>query len=138
MVKNYIKMLNKKINTLLFLLFLVVTIFAQNTTKGDSYLTNQNTVIRIDGSQNSWVKPDNEVAARTNAATTVNENVSFSSTSEGIFINIISGANKIKLFALTGQLLLNGELTQGSFFIPTRNGIYFLKVNNKSFKVICK
>jgi len=27
---------------------------------------------------------------------------------------------------------------QGRFFIPTRQGIYFLRINNKSYKVICK
>jgi hypothetical protein len=51
---------------------------------------------------------------------------------------INEGTNKIKLFALTGQLLFNGELSQGRFFIPTKQGIYFLRINNKSFKVICK
>ena len=98
----------------------------------------QNTIVKIDGSQNSFSKGDNEASAGLNSQISGNENVNFSSTSEGIFVTILSGTNKIKLFALTGQLLLNGDLRQGSFFIPTRKGIYFLRVNNKSFKVICK
>jgi len=42
------------------------------------------------------------------------------------------------LFALTGQLLWSGNLVQGRFFIPVRQGIYFLRINGKSYKVICK
>lgn len=128
----------KKILTLLFLIVYVATIFAQNTTKGDARTGTQNTVIRLDGSQSSWVKTDNEGSSSSNIQKSENENVTFNSTSEGIYISIIKGTNKIKLFALTGQLLLNGDLTQGRFFIPTRKGIYFLRINNKSYKVICK
>lgn len=128
----------KKIFTTLCLLFLVANSFAQNSTKGDSRLVNQNVVIRLDGSQGGLAKADSDMPNSPNVPLSGNENVSFNSTSDGIYITIINGSNKIKLYALTGQLLLNGELTQGHFFIPTRNGIYFLKVNNKSYKVICK
>lgn len=128
----------KQTLTLLFLIVFVASIFAQNTTKGDARTGTQNTVIRLDGSQNSWVKTDNEGSSSSNTQISENENVTFNSTSEGIYISIIKGTNKIKLFALTGQLLLNGDLTQGRFFIPTRKGIYFLRINNKSYKVICK
>lgn len=128
----------KQTLTLLFLIVYVATIFAQNSAKGDSRTGTQNTVIRLEGAQNSWVKTDNEGSSSSNMQITDNENVTFNSTSEGIYISIIKGTNKIKLFALTGQLLLNGDLTQGRFFIPTRKGIYFLRINNKSYKVICK
>ena len=111
---------------------------AQNNSRVDIHGAAQNTIVKIDGSQNSWPKGDNDIPIGVNSQTSGTENVTFSSTSEGIFVTIISGTNKIKLFALTGQLLLNGELKQGSFFIPARKGIYFLRVNNKSFKVICK
>ena len=97
----------------------------------------QNVVLKIDGAT-GWSKGDNDGPAAQGTSIVSNENVNFSSTSEGIFITIIAGTNKIKLFALTGQLLLNGDLSQGRFFIPTRKGIYFLRINNKSFKVICK
>lgn len=114
------------------------SIIAQNTSKGDLHSTNQNMIIRIDGSQNVWVKGENETSTGTNIPALGNENVSFITTSEGIYVTIINGSNKIKLLALTGQLLLDGVLTQGRFFIQTRKGIYFLKINNKNYKVICK
>jgi len=128
----------KRILTYLFLFVSVGTLFAQNTAKTDPRPASQTTVIRIDGStQNVWVK-DNEASSPTNSTISGTENVSYSSSADGIYITIISGTNKIKLFALTGQLLFNGDLTQGKFLIQTRKGIYFLKINNKSFKVICK
>jgi len=133
---------NKQIIRVLTLLFLIVSVsslFAQNTAKSEPRSAVQTTVIRIDGStQNAWVKGDNDAATIGNTATTGSETVNYSSTNDGIFITILSGTNKIKLFALTGQLLFNGDLTQGRFLIQTRKGIYFLKINNKSFKVICK
>ncbi|HEY6913954.1 MAG TPA: T9SS type A sorting domain-containing protein, partial [Paludibacter sp.] len=109
------------------------------TAKNEPRATGQTTVIRIDGStQNAWIKGDNDATTTVNTTTSGSETVSFSSTADGIFITILSGTNKIKLFALTGQLLFNGDLTQGRFLIQARKGIYFLKINNKSFKVICK
>jgi len=129
----------KQIFTLLFLFVSVTCLFAQNTAKSDPRAAGQTTVIRIDGStQNTWIKGDNDASATVSTITSGSETVSFSSTSDGIFITILSGTNKIKLFALTGQLLFNGDLTQGRFLIQARKGIYFLKINNKSFKVICK
>jgi hypothetical protein len=107
-------------------------------TKGDTH-SGQAVVIRIEGNQNGWSRgSDNDTGQGTNTTVTANENVSFTGTSEGIYVTITSGINNIKLFALTGQLLFNGDLTQGRFIIKTRTGIYFLKVNNKSYKVICK
>ena len=129
----------KRILTLLFLFVSVGIVFAQNPAKNDSRTAVQATIIRIDGSTaNGWTKGDNDASTTTTQPTNGNENVSFNSTGEGIYITVSSGTNKIKLFALTGQLIFNGDLTQGHFFILTRKGIYFLKVNNKSFKVICK
>ena len=119
----------KQFIILLFTFLAVGSIFGQNNT--------QNAIVKTEGAQNSWNKGEND-ANGANSQTSGTENVTFNATSEGIFVTILSGTNKIKLFALTGQLLLNGELKQGTFFIPTRKGIYFLKVNNKSFKVICK
>lgn len=117
--------------------FLVTAnLFSQTVTKGDGHTNASYVIKKIDGSTNSsWNKSDNETPSQT---TQTNEAVSFSANSEGIFITILNGTNKIKLFSLTGQQLLNGDLTQGRFFIPTRKGIYFLRINNKSYKVICK
>lgn len=123
----------KKTITLLVLLISVVTLFAQSAAKGDVHAVTPFVVVRLDGP-----KGDNDAATAPNVIVAGNESVSFSATASGIYITIIDGTNKIKLFALTGQLLFNGDLTQGCFFIPTKQGIYFLRINNKSFKVICK
>ena len=128
----------KRIFTLLVLHISVVVLFAQSTPKSDTHAPTPYVVVRLEGTQNSWPKSDNEANPTSNNTIFGNENVSFSATASGIYINIINGTNKIKLFALTGQLLFNGDLTQGRFFIPTKQGIYFLRINNKSYKVICK
>ncbi len=128
----------KLILSFLFLCMSVAGILAQSATKSDNHTSNQTVFIRIEGNQNGWARADNETSQGAASAVSGTENVSFNGTSDGIYITINSGTNKIKLFALTGQLLLDGDLTQGRFFIPTRKGIYFLKINNKSFKVICK
>jgi len=114
---------------LYFLLILFVSCFAAFS---------QTTVIKAEGSQGAWTKVENEAPSNSNSSTSENENVSYNATSGGIYVNIHKGTNKIKLFALTGQLILNGDLNQGRFFIPVRQGIYFLRINNKSYKVICK
>ncbi len=116
----------KRILTLLFWCVSVAGLFAQTTTKSDTHTS----LIRIEGS--------NDAPQGTNTTVSGTENVSFYGTSEGIYVTINSGSNKIKVFALTGQLIFNGDLTQGRFLIQTRTGIYFLKINNKNFKVICK
>jgi hypothetical protein len=129
----------KRINTFLFLVISIASLFAQTPVKSDSHSASQNVIVKIDGGlQTTWTKNETEGTASTSSSTSANENVSFSATANGIYVTISSGTNNIKLLALTGKLLLAGDLTQGRFFIPTRQGIYFLKVNNKSFKVICK
>ena len=127
-----------RISTLLFLIFFAGFIFAQTAAKTDQHSSSQNIVIKLDGSVQNNIPKESESSVQTNVQTTDNENVSFSTTADGIYITINKGTNKIKLFALTGQLLLNGDLSQGRFFIPTRKGIYFLRINNNSYKVICK
>ena len=119
----------KLILSFLFLCMSVAGIYAQSATKSDSHASNQTVFIRIEGNQNGWARADNETSQGATSTVSGTENVSFNGTSDGIYITINSGTNKIKLFALTGQLLLDGDLTQGRFFIPTRKGIYFLKIN---------
>lgn len=132
-------MLMKRLITLLFLITLVAGTYAQSNQKGDPRSANQNTVIRIEGStQNGWVKGDNDASVGSYTPALGNENVSYSGTTDGIYVSIISGTNKIKLYALTGQVLFNGVMSQGRFLITAKTGIYFLKINNKSYKVICK
>ena len=138
-VKYFNNMLLKRILTLLFLVIITSCIIAQNNQKGYSRSANQNPVIRIEGSaQNGWLKGDNDSSVGTSTPALGNENVSYNGTGEGIDVTILSGTNKIKLYALTGQLLFNGILTEGHFLIKARTGIYFLKINNNSYKVICK
>jgi hypothetical protein len=122
----------------LYLLIFTFTLCAQNTTKSDVRNTNQIFTIIEGNTQNGWIKGEVDTPPTTNNQIMANEFVSFNASSDGIFIIITSGKNKVKLFALTGQMLLDGELTQGRFFIPTKRGIYFLRVNTKSYKVICK
>ena len=130
-------MLMKRIITLLFFIISITGIFAQNS-RGDSRSTNQNLSNRNDGTQIGWIKLDNDASNGSYLPATGNENVSYYATSEGIYVTIISGTNKIKLYALTGQLLSNGDLSQGHFFTSTRRGIYLLKINNRTYKVVCK
>jgi hypothetical protein len=122
----------------LYLLIFSLTLCAQNTTKGDVRNSNQIFTIIEGNTQNGWIKGEVETPPTPSNQIMANEFVSFNASSDGIFIIITSGKNKVKLFALTGQMLLDGELTQGRFFIPTKRGIYFLRVNTKSYKVICK
>jgi len=122
-----------KITFIILVLFIsVASLFGQSATKSDVHGATPFVVVQLDG------KGDNDPSTASNAIVTSNEGVCFSATINGIYITILDGNNKIKLFALTGQLLFNGDLTQGRFFIPTKQGIYFLRINNKSFKVICK
>src|SRR5690554_535519 len=65
--------------------------------------------------------------------TTVNQQVikadgfSYYTTAAGIYIYFPKPNNYVRLFALTGQLIWSGELVSGRFFIPTGEGIYFLR-----------
>lgn len=129
----------KRITTILFLLISIHFSYGQSSTKIDSRAVTQNVFIKLDGStQNGWVKNDFDNTTATPTQIYGTDYVNYYSTSEGIYITIVEGKNKVKLFALTGQLLLDGDLTQGRFFIPTHKGIYFLRINSKSFKVVCK
>jgi len=133
----FIIMLMKQLITILFLIFTLTGLSAQNS-RSENHSTNQNSALRNDGAQYGWQKIDNDASLGSNVPASGNENVSYSSTSEGIYVTITSGTNKIKLYALTGQLLSNGDLSPGHYFTPTRRGIYFLKINTRTYKVICK
>ena len=87
--------------------------------------------------ESSWNKQENDTPTGTNVQT-IADGISYSSTAEGIFIVLPKATSNVKLFALTGEVVWSGNLVQGRFFIPTRQGIYFLRINNKSYKVICK
>ncbi|HRZ97918.1 MAG TPA: hypothetical protein P5084_10195 [Paludibacter sp.] len=104
--------------------------FAQNKSTGDS----RPAVVK---QENNWNK--NETENQQNLpTTTIVDGVTYSANTEGIFITLPKATNSIKLFTLTGEVFWSGDLVQGRFFIPTRRGIYFLRINNKSYKVVCK
>lgn len=66
------------------------------------------------------------------------EGISYNANAEGILLNLAKPTGNVKLFALTGEVFWSGNLVQGRFFIPAKPGIYFLRINNKSYKVVCK
>jgi hypothetical protein len=88
-------------------------------------------------SEAGWNKAESENAPTSNAQT-IAEGIVFSTNSGGIYITLPKAVGNVKLFSLTGEVVWTGNLVQGRFYIPTRAGIYFLKVNNKSYKVVCK
>jgi hypothetical protein len=127
----------KLLFSILFLLILYSG-SAQNGSKHESKVAIPNGVVRIDKDKDAQTSWSNKSDIDANNPVLGNENVTYNTTSEGINIIIIGGENRIQLLALTGQSLLNGVLSQGRFFIPARKGIYILKINGKSYKVVCK
>ena len=87
--------------------------------------------------ESAWSKADTDPPAGTNVQT-ITDGITYFSTADGIFITLPKATSNVKLFALTGEVVWSGNLVQGRFFIPTRQGIYFLRINNKSYKVVCK
>jgi len=108
----------------------LLTLSAQNKTTSD----HKTSVVKADA---NWNKSDADTSPANNTQT-VADGIAYSTTSEGIFIVMPKAVGVVKLFSLTGEAVWSGNLVQGRFFIPTRQGIYFLRVNNKSYKVICK
>lgn len=116
----------------LFILKIEATSYFQDKSHSLNYPQN----VKVDVTSLNWMKLSNDSSENENSLT---ENpVNFSTTSEGIYLTLRNGKYDVQLFALTGQLLWSGNLVQGRFFIPVRQGIYFLRINGKSYKVICK
>jgi hypothetical protein len=121
-----------RIGLLLFMLGFALFANAQNETQRAS-------VIRIEGSAGQVAgRADVEMPPAGSQNVVVADGFSYYTTSGGIFLILPRPNNNVRLFALTGQLLWSGELVSGRFYIPTKSGIYFLRVNNKSYKVSCK
>lgn len=122
-------------NRLLLLILCMLTLLplrADNRNPGDP----RTPVTKTEG---NWVKPDNDTPIPPNAnVITLAEGITYYSANEGIFLNLKEPAGKVKLFSLTGEVVWQGNLVQGRFLIPTRQGIYFLRINNKSYKLIRK
>ncbi|GAB1414841.1 hypothetical protein MASR2M117_02470 [Paludibacter sp.] len=84
---------------------------------------------------------DSSTADRQSSANqqiTYTDDFSYYTSAKGIYVYFQRPNNNVRLFALTGQLIWSGELVSGRFFIPLGEGIYFLRVNNKSYKISCK
>ena len=114
--------------TLMFVF--ILSVYAENKNTGDPRTP-------VAKTESGWSKSDNDIPAGTNVQT-IADGITYYSTAEGIFITLPKATSNVKLLALTGELVWSGNLVQGRFFIPTRQGIYILRINNKSYKVICK
>jgi len=122
----------KLMGLLFFVLCLELNTIAQNETQRAS-------IIRIEGGPGQFAgRTDVEMPPAGAQQIVVADGFSYYTTSGGIFLILPRPNNNVRLFALTGQLLWSGELVSGRFFIPTKSGIYILRVNNKSYKVSCK
>lgn len=120
-----------------YLIFLLASVavapsatFAQNDQTRAS-------VVKIEGA-GQFLATDAERTVASAQQVTIADGFSYYSSSGGVYLTFSRANNNVKLFALTGQLLWSGELVSGRFFVKTGEGIYFLRVNNKSYKVICK
>lgn len=97
----------------------------------------KNSIVKLEDGQ-QFSRQELENASVQGQQVKIENGVIYSSNIGGIFLTLPKSTNSIKLFALTGQLIWSGDLVQGKFYIPTGPGIYFLRINNKSYKVSCK
>ena len=118
---------------IVFIFVFVLQIQAQNKNQGDIH---KPSVVRVESGQFS--KTDPEPPTGNVQQIQGADGVTYYTTAGGIYLTLPKASNSVKLFALTGQLIWSGDLVQGRFFIPTGQGIYFLRINNKSYKVSCK
>ncbi|KAB2828647.1 MAG: hypothetical protein LWW91_10375 [Bacteroidales bacterium] len=113
-------------------IYLIVFLFSVQCWYADLYAQNEQVrpaVIRIDNPAKAEEPATPIIVA---------DGFSYYTTQNGIYLIFPKTNNNVKLMALTGQLIWSGELVSGRFYIPTGRGIYFLRVNNKSYKVSCK
>lgn len=94
-------------------------------------------VVRVEGME-QVSKTDIEMPRIPADQLVVADGFSYYSNGGGVFLIFPKPNNNVRLFALTGQVIWTGELVSGRFFIPTRQGIYILRVNGKSYKLSCK
>lgn len=121
----------------LYLIILMVTLtvaFSVTYAQSDQ---GRASVVKIEGS-GQFSRTDTERSSSSGQQVVVADGFSYYTSTGGIYLIFSKPNNNVKLFALTGQLIWGGELVSGRFFIQTGEGIYFLRVNNKSYKVSCK
>jgi hypothetical protein len=124
----------KQLILLLICMIFAMVVRADNRNPGDQ----RTTVLKT---ESNWTKTDVETTTTPAVAPnviTIVEGISYYSSNEGLFLTLTKSASNIKLFSLTGEVVWQGNLVQGRFLIPTRQGIYFLRINNKSYKIICR
>ena len=119
------------------LIFFVLMVILQSELTAQSNDPSKTSVVKIEGSA-QFSRTDVESATMTNQQIITADGFSYYTTAGGIYLVFPKPNNNVRLFALTGQVLWSGELVSGRFYIPTGEGIYFLRVNNKSYKVSCK
>jgi len=122
--------------TLYLIILMVPVFFASSAAFAQSDQTRAS-VIKIEGT-GQFSRTDTERSVSSNQQVTVADGFSYYTSTGGIYLIFTKPNNNVRLFALTGQLIWGGELVSGRFFIQTGEGIYFLRVNNKSYKVSCK
>ena len=120
-----------------YLIFLLAAlVVAPSVTLAQSDQTRAS-VVKVEGA-GQFSATDADKAVPASQQVTIADGFSYYSSSGGVYLTFTKANNNVKLFALTGQLLWSGELVSGKFFVKTGEGIYFLRVNNKSYKVISK
>lgn len=118
----------------ILLIITLVLLTMPTTAQNKSNVEQRTPVVKNDA---SWSKSDNE-SSQSTSLQTISEGITINTKQNGIYITMPKAVANVKLFSLTGELVWAGNLVQGRFFIPTQAGIYFLRVNNKSYKVVCK
>lgn len=120
--------------------YLIILMITLNLASSVAFAQNDQTrasVIKIEGA-GQFSRTDTERSVSANQQVIVADGFSYYTSTGGIYLIFTKPNNNVRLFALTGQLIWGGELVSGRFFIQTGEGIYFLRVNNKSYKVSCK
>lgn len=69
---------------------------------------------------------------------TKNPSIDYYSTSNGIVLKLGNTASTLMIYNITGQEIYRNASIAGTQLIKLKTGIYFVKINNKSYKVICK
>lgn len=121
----------------LFIIFLLVSIAVAPSVAFAQSDQTRASVVKIEGT-GQFSASDVDRTTVSNQQVIVADGFSYYTSTGGVYLTFTRANNNVKLFALTGQLIWSGELVSGRFFIKTGEGIYFLRVNNKSYKVSCK
>ena len=122
------------------ILYLIILLVLVAFTSSNAFAQSDQTkasVVKIEGA-GQFSATDTDRSIVSNQQVIVADGFSYYTSTGGIYLVFAKANNNVKLFALTGQLIWSGELVSGRFFIKTGQGIYFLRVNNKSYKVSCK